>query len=84
MSYSRTNSTVLDLPFADVQGGRLVALFPVVVAGEFVTLQALLTFVLDAGRSTASARAVEDLRDAAADLGERDGRGPLFFPAAIP
>ena len=30
------NSTVLDLSFADVQGGQLVALFVVVEAGEFI------------------------------------------------
>lgn len=54
-------STVLDLSLTDVQGGQPVALFPVVVAGEFVTLQALLAVVLDAGGSTASALAVEDL-----------------------
>ena len=79
-----TLSTVLDLPLADVQWGQFVALFPVVDAGKFVTSQALLAVVLDAGRSTASALAMEDLRDAGAELRERDRRGPFVSPAAIP
>ena len=59
-------------------------MFPVVVAGEFVTLQALLAVVLDAGGCSAAACAVEDLGDAGAELWQRDGRGPFFFPGAIP
>lgn len=53
--------TVFDLPLCFVQWCELVALFPVVEAGEFVTPQACLAFVLDARRSIASARAVGDL-----------------------
>ena len=60
-----------------------MALFVVVVAGEFVTLQALLAVVLDAGGGVAPAFAVEDLGEARAKLWERDGRGPFFFPVAI-
>ena len=64
-------STVLDLPLAEVEWHHLVALFPVIVAGEFVTSQALLAVVLDAGRSTASARAV-----GRAGVGCSEGTGP--------
>ena len=49
-----------------------MALFVVVVAGEFVTLQALLAVVLDAGGGVAPALAVEDLGEARAKLWERD------------
>ena len=62
----------------------MVALFPVMVTGEFVTLQALLAVVLDAGGCSAAAFAVEDLGDARAELWQREGRGPFFFPGAIP
>ena len=55
----------------------------VVVAGEFVTLQALLAVVLDAGCGVAAALAMEDLGEARAELWERDRRGPFFFPVAI-
>ena len=63
-----------------------MALFVVVVAGEFVTLPALLAVVLDAGgrAAAAAAFAVEDLGEARAKLWERDRRGPFFFPVAIP
>ena len=80
----QTNSTVLHLSFADVEWHQLVALFPVMVTGEFVTSQALLAVVLDAGCCSAAAFAVEDLGDAGAELLERDGRGPFFFPVVIP
>ena len=72
------------MAFAGVRGDELVGLFPVEVAGEFVTLRAPLAVVLDAGGRIASARAMEDLRDPFADLGERDGWRPFFFPVAIP
>ena len=55
----------------------------VVVAGEFVTLQALLAVVLDAGCGVAAALAMEDLGEARAELWERDRRGPFFSPVAI-
>ena len=58
---SVSTSTVLDLSFTDVQWREFVVLFPVIKASEFVTPQACLAFGLDAGRSIASARAVEDL-----------------------
>ena len=67
------------------------------VTCEFVTLQALLAVVLDAGWCSAAAFAVEDLGDARAELPERDRRSPffqsnrrfrrmnpIFFPVAIP
>ena len=50
----------------------MVALFPVRVTCEFVTLQALLAVVLDAGWCSAAAFAVEDLGEARAKLWERD------------
>jgi len=77
------NSTVSDLSFVDVEWRQHVAFFVVVVTGEFVTLQASLAVVLDAGGCGAAALAVEDLGDARAELWQRDCRGPFFSPVAI-
>ena len=78
-----STSTVSDLSFVDVEWRQHVAFFVVVVTGEFVTLQASLAVVLDAGGCGAAALAVEDLGDARAELWQRDCRGPFFSPVAI-
>ncbi len=54
-----------------------------VKAGEFVAFEPLLSFVQDAGVSTASVDAVQDGTDAFADLRHCDRRCPFFFPAGL-
>ena len=51
-----------------------------VPAGEFVSHEPLLAFVEEAGVGIASALAMQDQRDALADLLERNRRCPFFFP----
>ena len=42
------SSTVLDLPFVDVQWGQAIMLFPVMKTSEFVALQTLFAFAGEA------------------------------------
>ena len=76
-----TISTVLDLPFAQVQWGQAVTLFPMVEASEFVAGETFFSFAPDAGGSIASTPALEDATDAFSDLLNRDCWCPFFFPA---
>ena len=55
-------------------------LFPMIEASEFVSYEASFALVLDAAGGTASADAVQDQREAFADLRNGDRRRPVFFP----
>ena len=58
-------------------------LFPMIEASEFVSHEASLALVLDAAGGTASADAVQDQREAFADLRDGDRRRPVFFPDGL-
>ena len=53
----------------------------VIESRQFVALKPTLAFSLDSSGGVASAGAAKDLSETFADLWNRDGRRPFFFPA---
>ncbi len=58
-------------------------LCPMIEASEFVSYEASFALVLDAAGGTASADAVQDQREAFADLRDGDRRRPVFSPYGL-